>query len=614
MTKKFVWIVVSCLMVLSLMIASCVPKQAAKEVEVGKKEVVTAPEEKVAEKVVEEKPGLLPPEVPKYGGWACLLGSDPTGFDEGHTFGGGIGMLYLTNEGLTTGNWAKGLAGTGETDWWAGYGGNLDFMTGALAESWEVPDNETLIFHMRRGVHFYTNPQSEACNLVGGREVTAQDVVFELNRIYFECPRSAVYGYYKPEYKPKSFTAKDKYTVVIKTVPGQAWAQFRIADAVSVYPPEVIKKYGDMKDWRNNCGTGAFILTDYVPSSSLTYIRNPNYWMHDPIHPENQLPYYDGIKFLIMPDKSTQLAAMRAGKIDVLSGVNREDMLSITNYNHNVLVIKKPAAGMLLTGRCDKLELPFHDIRVRQALNLAVNKQAILDDYFGGYGEMLGCPYLNTVGNKDFFIPLEQQPSEPTIPGSRCSVQELFTYNPEKAKQLLAEAGYPNGFKTEVICLPTDVDYLSILVADLAKVGITLQIKSVESTTFTSMKGGKTYPEMMFSPMSGAAGVCHLYVMWRPEHGECISMLEDPRIRESYNKVQAVVHQDTKEMNRLLKEIGPYILELAVSVWLPAPENYTLYQPWFQNYHGEVSLGWTRGTEWYRHCWVDTALKKSLGY
>jgi peptide/nickel transport system substrate-binding protein len=613
MTKKIVWLVASCLMVLSLVMASCGPAaEEEEEVEVGEEEV-TVTEEEPEEEVVEEE-GLLPPEVPKYGGWTYQLGRDPMGFDEGYMIAHG-GPVVLTNEALTTGNFAKGPAGTGETDWSTGYGGNLDLMTGALAESWDVPDDETLIFYMRKGVHFYTNPESEACNLVGGREVTAEDVVFELNRVYFELPTSAVYNYYKPEYKPISFTAKDKYTVEIKTVPGQAWAQFRIADAFSVFPRELIEKYGDMNDWRNNCGTGAFILKDYVPGSSFTYTRNPDYWMHDPIHPENQLPYYDGIKYLIMLDNSTKLAAMRTGKIDLMFGISREDTMSIINYNPDILYIKRAGTGMTLTGRCDKPGLPFDDIRVRQALNLAVNKQAILDDYYDGYAEMLGCPYLNTGANKDFFTPLEEQPSEPTIPGSRCSVQELFTYNPEKAKQLLAEAGYPDGFKAEVISLPGNVDYLSIILADYAKVGITLEIKSLESTTFDSMHFRKTFPEMIFYPMSGAIGVCHLLVMFRPEHGEGLSMLEDPKIRDTYNKIQAVLHWDSKEMYRLLKEIGPYILELAPSVWLPAPDNYTLYQPWFQNYRGESeSLGWTHIPEFIRYFWVDTAMKKSLGY
>jgi peptide/nickel transport system substrate-binding protein len=335
--------------------------------------------------------------------------------------------------------------------------------------------------------------------------------------------------------------------------------------------------------------------------------------MHDPIYPENQLPYIDGKKGLIIPDRSTQLATLRTGQIDYMERLIREEMEGITNTNHNALTIPILEEGQILMGRCDKQELPFDDIRVRQALNLAVNKQAILDDYYGGHAEMLGPPYLNRLVQQGFYTPLEEQPSEPTIPGSQCSVQELFTYNPEKAKKLLTEAGYPNGFEVEVICEVVNVDYLSILVADYEKVGVTLKIKQIDPGTWWSTQQGKAY-DAIFARNSGTNGVCHCYVMWRKDHVASYALWEDPVVRKSFNKVQEVLHKDVNEMNRLMKEIGPYILEQAVGVWLPNPEMYTVYHPWFQNFHGECAFGMLGIAEWQRFIWLDTALKESLGY
>ena len=94
-----------------------------------------------------------------------------------------------------------------------------------------------------------------------------------------------------------------------------------------VVPPEVMQKYGDMTNWKNSVGTGPFMLTDWIPGSEAVYVRNPNYWMKDPIGPGkgNQLPYLDGVSIVILPDASTQQAALRTAKIDQISGYNIED-------------------------------------------------------------------------------------------------------------------------------------------------------------------------------------------------------------------------------------------------------------------------------------------------
>ena len=145
MTKKIVWIIVSSLMALSLVVASCGP--AAVEEEEEEEEVVIGQEEEEEEE--EEEEGFLPPEVPKYGGsFTWHLTTDVMGFDPIMKLQMECKSLWMTNEELMTGDWAKGPAGTGETDWTAGFIGRIELQTGSLAESWETPDNETIIFHI----------------------------------------------------------------------------------------------------------------------------------------------------------------------------------------------------------------------------------------------------------------------------------------------------------------------------------------------------------------------------------------------------------------------------------------------------------------------------------
>jgi len=105
---------------------------------------------------------------------------------------------------------------------------------------------------------------------------------------------------------------------------------------------EVVDKYGNMADWHNACGTGPFMLTDYVSGASATFVKNPNYWGTDPLHPENKLPYLDGVKVLFIQDNQTRLTAMRIGKIDFLGGfaedgVQLDDALNLMKTNPNLV-------------------------------------------------------------------------------------------------------------------------------------------------------------------------------------------------------------------------------------------------------------------------------------
>ncbi|MFC2057069.1 hypothetical protein ACFLTO_05855, partial [Chloroflexota bacterium] len=212
MGKKIIWLFVSCLMVLSLVMASCAPAVVEEEEEVVEEEVME--EEEVEKEVV--APTI---EVPEYGGMLRLSSSrDIIDFDvvvgkpwQAQTF-------TLTNEELMGGDWTKGAAGgygTKETDW-THNSGILALNTGWLAESWEIPtkiegETATVIWHIRQGVHWALNPASEASSLVGGREMTADDIAFSLN-VYRTDERAILHQSF-PQLRETKITAPDKWTV-----------------------------------------------------------------------------------------------------------------------------------------------------------------------------------------------------------------------------------------------------------------------------------------------------------------------------------------------------------------------------------------------------------------
>ena len=155
--KKIILLLISCLIVLSLAVASCGPATVEEE---------------------EEEMGLLPPEVPKYGGTLTMVYSEPFGFDPYYNFQMECKQLFLCNEELLMGDWTKGPAGTGETDWTSGCLGFAGLLTGQLCEEWEFKDDRTLWFKIRQGVHWWDKPP------MNGRELTAKDVEYNFHRYF----------------------------------------------------------------------------------------------------------------------------------------------------------------------------------------------------------------------------------------------------------------------------------------------------------------------------------------------------------------------------------------------------------------------------------------------
>ncbi len=178
MKKRIVWLACISLAVLSVMTASCgnTPTASAPTVP---KSTAPIPATAVPTAMTSTAPDAT---VPKYGGTLTVYLNDPAGgFDEAFNLGHVGGMVttpYLTNEQLLEGDWKKGPAGSHDQDWAMGFIGRSELLTGCLAESWEFPDETTIVFHIRKGVHWQNIAP------VSGRELTADDIVFNINRAF----------------------------------------------------------------------------------------------------------------------------------------------------------------------------------------------------------------------------------------------------------------------------------------------------------------------------------------------------------------------------------------------------------------------------------------------
>jgi len=599
MKNGLVWLVVSCLMVAALVLASCAAAEEEEEevVTVGEEEEVVTPEE---EEVVaaEEKEMVRDSldrlvEKPHYGGvFNDVISSSPYRFDEASIHVAWTPTLHLTNEELFEGDWTKGPTGTGEGSWAYIMFPPPDLREPILAESWELADANTIVYHIRKGVHWHNKPP------VNGREMTADDVVFTLNRLW-DIPMSYHCTAYPREENIVSITAPDKWTVVIECVPGRTGHIYKMtSDHCKIVPPEPIEMYGDLSDWRNSVGTGPFILVDYVDGSAVTFERNPNYWRKHPLYSEDTMPYLDGVKWLIIPDASTRMAAMRTGKIDCLGlgWENAEEIMRTSPQLQHVTYLTGSASALFM--RVDAP--PLDDVRVRRALSMAIDRQDMIDTIYGGNAEVITWPVGPIPEWGDMFVPIDEMPE---------SVREQFEYHPDRAKQLLAEAGYPEGFQTEIVCISGAADLLSIVKAYWEDIGVDLKIDVKDTTVYTSIGYRKTHKQMYYYGVTSTLPFTFIRVLPGMQHN--YSMVDDPVITETYEAISEAFF-DEPLRRQLMKEFVPYLLDLACVVQLPGGYSYIFWQPWVKSYSGELQIGYMNNNDFHKYIWLDQDLKEEM--
>jgi peptide/nickel transport system substrate-binding protein len=470
-----------------------------------------------------------------------------------------------------------------------------DAMRGELAESWKWQDKPlAVVIKLRQGIMWPAK-----AGVMDSREFTADDVVFSFNR-QNTSPKKLP-NYY--DYVEKA-EATDRHTVTFFMKEYNADWDYRFGWGYysQIIPPELAK--AGAGNWKNAVGTGPFQLVDYVQGNSQVYAKNPIYWDRDRIDgAEYKLPFVDRVTYRIMRDEATQHAALRTGKLDILEAIRWQAVDSLKKSAPQLKWSKwLNYSGVFLAMRTDTK--PFDDIRVRRALNLAVNKQEIVKEYYGGNAELFAYPqHPDYLG---YFEKLESMPD---------SVKELYTYNPEKAKKLLAEAGYPKGFtfKTQVCsCSPDNMDLLPLVAGYLEQIGVKIEIQPMEYGAYLSAMTTAKHTAGYFMTNGHTNPTRTLHKSFTPGQLWGPSMLFSDAFTAKMNKAYAT--RDEGERQAVIREMTREIIDQAPYVWLPIPYLYSAWWPWVKNYDGELRVGAVKPGPIYARIWLDQELKKKMGY
>ena len=337
-----------------------------------------------------------------------------------------------------------------------------------LAESWDVSeDGLSYTFHLRKGVEFHD-----------GTPFDADAVIFNFERWsdpehpYHFAEEGFIYSSYVNQFGGlkddeshviEEINKIDEHTVefVLKR-PVPAFLQNMAMSYFGLASPKSLETYGtDIVE--HPVGTGPFVFEEWVRDDAITLVKNENYW-------QDGYPLVDRVIFQVIPDNAARLTALQSGEVDIADGLNPDDLERVEG-DPNVELLQRDANNIGYLGFNMEKE-PFNDPLVRKAMNYAVNKENLIATVYNDLAEPAKNPLPPSyLGYNDDIAPYE--------------------YDPEKARDLLAEAGYADGFTFDLWTMPVPRPYMpdpnraaEALQTDFAEIGLTANIVTMEWATY----------------------------------------------------------------------------------------------------------------------------------
>ncbi len=396
-------------------------------------------------------------------------------------------------------------------------------IVGKLAEKWTTsPDGKTWTFYLRKGIKFQD-----------GAEFNADAVKNSFERILDPAtgsPRRSILSMIT------DMKVINPYTIALTTQEpfGPFLSQLATYNA-AILSPKAIDRYG--KEYgRHPSGTGPYVLKEWLPGEKMVFERNENYW--------GEKPKTRTLIFKVIPENTTRVMALQTGEVDIISNVPPFQINQL-KANKNVEVFLAEGFRTIYLGMNFKRP-PFNDIRVRQALNYAINRDAIIKNILGGTA-------TRAIG-----------PEAISIPGAANDLT-TYEYNPQKAKKLLAEAGYPNGVEIKFYApfgrYNMDKQVAEAIQAQITQAGFKADLQTLDWAIYSNLlKEGKDTQLFMVGKGSPSGDLDFTsQICWKTGGSLNYSFLSDPTIDKLVDEQRRTV--DPKKRKAILHEMQVKVQE-----------------------------------------------------
>ncbi|MCI6603238.1 MAG: ABC transporter substrate-binding protein [Clostridiales bacterium] len=408
-----------------------------------------------------------------------------------------------------------------------------------LAESWELPDDVTYVFHLRKGVKFHN-----------GEEMKAEDVAYSFERARKAPAVAHIFG----DIKEGSFEMPDDYTIKFQlNKPNTGFFKCLAHASGFIVSKKAVEEEGEKKFGQNPVGTGPFKFVEWKKNDHMTFERFEDFW-GDP------KPAYKTMILRVIPEATNRTIELESGAVDIAYELTPQDIDRVES-NPDLQVLRVPEYSTQYLG-LNLSQKPLDDIRVRQAIAYGLDMKAIDAAVWRGVGKAATGPFE---GSMQYSIANDMKP---------------FPRDVEKAKELLKEAGYPDGLE---LTLSTNekterVDMAGWIKNMLAECGISVKIEVLEWAAYIEKleSGEQQMFQIGWTPDAPDADMA----LWPCFHssakgaGGNYVFLEDEKVDKLLEDGRKT--PDGEERAKIYKEFQEYIDEL---------------KPWIYEHNGEVVIG-----------------------